>query len=224
MGLALKMSLDFHQAGRMLAKVLDLDDEYVEDADRQWKLIKKILKAAPDSRAGKEIAVVDNVTRAEVAALLIEELKLDEIYKGLGVKRPVPSDIEKEPKDIVTHSYRHDIEQALIIGVRGLERYPDGEFHPDDVVTKVIMAAVIEDILVKITGDTDLATKYEGIPSPYPYLRNDLPYYNAMMMVISMDVMDAEVFTSSKLSPFMPLSGADALVTIKNLKDVLISL
>ena len=69
--------------------------------------------------------------------------------------------------------------------MRGLEVYPDGNFRPDELVDRATYAMMIEDILVKIAGDNALATRFIGGSSPFPDLRADLPYFNAVMVATS---------------------------------------
>lgn len=48
MGECYLTALDFEAAGRMFRRVLDLNAEHVDEARRRWKLVQKILRAAPD--------------------------------------------------------------------------------------------------------------------------------------------------------------------------------
>lgn len=223
MGLAFKMNFEFSNAGAMFVKVLDLNDEYVEEADREWKLIKKILSVEPLTLTGKKIAIADTATRAEVAALLIEELQLDELYRRLGIHTSETLAAQTHSK-AVPYPYQGDVEKILQIGVKGLELYPDGEFHPQDLVTRAILAVVIVDVMEKITKNVSLAQSYEAMASPYKNLSRDLPYYGEIMTVLSMGIMDVRTLTSSRLAPYEPLSGIDAIVALHELKDVLINL
>ncbi len=107
------------------------------------------------------------------------------------------------------------------IGVRGLENYPDGAFHPDELITRANYAMMIEDILIKVTGDKDLATKFTGSASPFPDLRSDLPYFNAVMVVTSRGIMQAKDFTTGEFAPLGSVSGVDALLVIRKMKEQL---
>jgi len=233
MGVAYKVSLNFDKAADMFAKVLDLDDEYVGEADKEWKLVQKIQRAMPGTVTGKKIALVESITRADISALFMEELRIDELYKRKGVKTYDTSfkDPEKytqtkeTPKisaaDITDHVLKSDIEGVLQMGVRGLEVFPDGAFHPDDLINRASYAMMLEDILMKVTDDRGLATKYIGTTSPYPDLRSDLPYFNAVMVVTSRGIMTAKDFASGEFSPLGSVSGADALLIIRKLKEAL---
>jgi tetratricopeptide (TPR) repeat protein len=231
MGLAYKAGLEFELAGKMFAKVLDLKTDYISEADVQWNLIQKIQRAMPGTINGKIIAIVDRITRADAAALLMEELKIDVLYKKRTLKSFDTSfkDPEKAAvkpaavtaKDIATHPLRADIEGILEIGVRGLENYPDGNFHPAEIVTRAAYAMMLEDILIKVTGDNSLATKFIGSTSPFPDLRADLPYFNAIMVVTSRGIMEAKEMTSGEFAPLNPVPGVDALLIIRKFKQEL---
>jgi tetratricopeptide (TPR) repeat protein len=223
MGLALEKNFDFDDAGILFAKVLDMNNEYVEEADREWKLIKKILDVNPETLTGKRIAIVDTATRAEIAALLVEELQLDELYKGLGIQNehlsPANIVLQKE-----AHSYQKAIDTVLAIGVKGLERYPDGRFYPYDLVTKAVLAVIIIDIIDKIAGDSYLLDIPEGNEFLYRNLSSDLPFYKEIISVLSLGIMDAEVLAATRLAPYEPVSGVEVLLAFKRLKKLFLNL
>lgn len=232
MGLAYKAGLEFESAGKMFAKVLDLKTDYISEADAQWNLIQKIQRAMPGTINGKIIAIVDRITRADAAALFMEELKIDVLYKKRTPKIFDTSfkDPEKAAaagpakitaKDIANHPLKADIEGILEIGVRGLENYPDGNFHPAEIVTRAASAMMLEDILIKVTGDNSLATKFIGSTSPFPDLRADLPYFNAIMVVTSRGIMEAKDMTTGEFAPLNPVPGVDALLIIRKIKQEL---
>ena len=80
---------------------------------------------------------------------------------------------------------------------------------------------MVEDILIKVTGDNALATKFIGQVSPFPDLRSDLPYFNAVMVLTSRGIMEAREFTSGEFAPLKPVPGADALLVIRKFKEEL---
>ena len=232
MGLAYKAGLEFDSAGKMFAKVLDLKTDYISEADVQWNLIQKIQRAMPGTINGKIIAIVDRITRADAAALFMEEMKIDVLYKkrtpktfDTSFKDPEKAAAQQPAKitakDIADHPLKADIEGILEIGVRGLENYPDGNFHPAEIVTRAAYAMMLEDILIKVTGDNSLATKFIGSTSPFPDLRADLPYFNAIMVVTSRGIMEAKDMTSGEFAPLNPVPGVDALLIIRKIKQEL---
>jgi len=231
MGLAYKAGLDFNMAGQMFTKVLELKSEYVAEADIQWNFLQKVQRAMPGTATGKQIALVERLTRADAAALFMEELKIDVLYKKRTPKtfdtsfkdpeKAAASPVKITAKDIADHPLRTDIEGILQLGVRGLENSPDGNFHPADLVTRAAYAMMLEDILIKVTGDNSLATKFIGTTSPFPDLRADLPYFNAIMAVTSRGIMEAKDITTGEFAPLSPVAGVDALLIIRKFKDEL---
>ncbi len=233
MGLAHKAACEFNAAGEMFAKVLALKTDYTAEADVQWHFIQKVARAMPGSATGRQIALVQRITRADAAALLMEELKVDVLYKKRTTKtfdtsfkdpqKAARADVSEKPtaNDIGDHPLKSDMEGILKIGVRGLEKYPDGNFYPADRVTRAACAMMLEDILIKVTGDHALATKFIGSTSPFPDMRSDLPYFNAVMVVTSRGIMEARDMTTGEFAPLAPVAGVDALLMIRKFKEEL---
>jgi hypothetical protein len=232
MGIAYISALDFNQAGQMFRQVIDLKKEYVKDADLAWNLIQKIQRAMPGTRAGKKISLLQRITRADAAALFMEELKIENLYKKRSIKTfdtafkdpeaaRSASSAPSLPKDIADHPLKVDIEGILGVGVRGLETYSDGLFRPGEFVDRATYAMMLEDILIKVTGDNSLATKFIGQVSPFPDLRSDLPYFNAVMVVTSRGIMGVKDFTSGEFAPMGDVPGVDALLIIRKFQEEL---
>ncbi len=231
MGLAYKQAHDFNAAGLMFAKVLDLKGDYVGKADAEWKFIQKVQRAMPGSEAGKQIALVEKISRADAAALFMEELRIDALYKkktpktfDTSFKDPEKAAQGSKPvvitaKDIADHPLKADIEGILAIGVRGLEVDPTGNFQPAEVLSRAEYAMMLEDVLIKVTGDNALATKFIDTKSPFPDLRSDLPYFNAVMVVTSRSIMEAYDMSTGEFAPTRPVPGVDALLIIRKIKE-----
>lgn len=231
MGMAYKAALEFDKAEGMFAKVLDLKGEYTAEANAQWELIQKIKRAMPGTLTGKKIAIVDKITRADTAALFMEELKIDKLYERRTAKRfdtsfKDPDRAKMKPRgpatasDIADSPLRSDIEGILRVGVRGLEVNADGTFDPLGLVKRGPYAMMIEDILIRVTGDEKLATQYIGGTSTFPDLRSDLPYFNAVMVVTSRGIMKGNIATG-QFDPEGTVSGVDALLIIREFKEQL---
>jgi tetratricopeptide (TPR) repeat protein len=232
MGECYLAALDLEAAGRMFKRVLDLNAEYVGEAERHWKFVRKILRAAPETVAGRKTALVERLTRADVAVLFIEEMKIGALFAQRTPK--VFNSASRDPgkagaavggrikaKDVAGHRLRAYIEAIIRIGIRGLDVYPDGTFRPDEQVDRASYAIMIEDILIKVAGDPALATRFIGRPSPFPDLRRDHPYFNAAMVVTSRKIMEVMDPATGSFAPLGPLSGADALLVIRNMKNEL---
>jgi hypothetical protein len=252
MGLAYKEGLQFNQAVEMFSKVVQLKTDHVADADAQLKFLQKIQLARPATEAGKRIALVERITRADTAALFMEEVKIKELFKKPEVKvtetpskeavkdtdkvadttlkevRKVlaevlaPAPVKPPANDIADHPFRKDIEGVLETGVRGLENDPKSNFNPNEVISRGEFAIMLEDILMKLTGEKDLAARYVSSKSLFPDVPADMPYFNAIISVASREIMEAKNVKTGEFAPLKPLSGVEALLIIRKLKEKMI--
>lgn len=223
-------ALDFSRALESYARALELGGGLAERARQRMDLVSKVQRAAPGSLVGREIALVPAVSRADMAALLLQELGAAKLYRRTaaapaaefvppaGAARPRYE--ESGPPDAAGHPLRQDIALVLELGVKGLERMPDGTFRPDEPLTRAEAAMVWEDVIVRATGDKGLATLYVGGASPFADLASDHPAFNAAVLAATRGIMDAGA-RSGRFEPLGPVSGADALLSIKRLKDAL---
>ena len=237
MGLAYKVSFDFDKAAEMFRRVLDMNKEYTTEANAEWAVIQKIQRAAPGSQIGKQIALIDKIDRADVAALFVQEMDIEKLFTRRGPKTydtafKAPTEatatkmttetvIKMEPAtDIKDHALKPSIDTVLQLQVRGLEPGPNHTFAPDKLITKAEFALMLEDILIKVSGDEKLATKYVGAPSLFPDVRTDNYAFNAIMVVTSRGFIEADKATG-EFRPGDAVSGADALLAIREFKNQL---
>jgi hypothetical protein len=230
MGECYLAAFDLEAAGRMFSKVLDLNRGYVGPADARWKLVQKIQRAMPATVTGRKIALVERITRADAAALFMGELQIDALYARRIMTSPSSAFREREKArasagpaatDVAGHPLRAEIERVIRIGIHGLGVHPDGTFRPAEQVDRASYAVMIEDILIGITGDRALATRYVGSRSPFSDVRSDLPYFNAVMVVTSRGIMDAGDTLTGAFAPRQPVGGADALLVIRRIREEL---
>ena len=236
MGEAYKVSFDFDKAADMFHKVLDLNKEFTGEANAEWSVIQKIQRAAPGTVIGKQIALIDKIDRADIAALFVQEMDLEKLYTKRGPKTydttfKAPEEtttafspektVKMEPAtDIANNWLKPSIDTVLKLHVRGLEAGPNHTFEPDKLITKAEFALMLEDILIKVSGDEKLATKYIGSPSLFPDVRSDYYAFNAIMVVTSRGFIEADKATG-EFKPNDPVSGADALLSIREFKNQL---
>ena len=236
MGIAYKVALDFDRAAEMFRKVLDMNKEFTSEANTQWALIQKIQRAAPGTEIGKKIALIDKIDRADIAALFDQEMSLEKLFTKRGVKTydtsfkaPTEASTAMETEkvikmeaatDIADHWLKPSIDVVLKLQVRGLEAGPNHTFEPDKLITKGEFALMLEDILIKISGDEKLATKFLGATTPFPDIRNDQYFFNAAMTATSRGFIEADKATG-EFRPGDPVSGADALLSIREFKNQL---
>ena len=224
--------LELEPAGRMFNRILDLNGDYVTEAANRWRLVQKIQRAMPETMIGKKIALMERITRADMALLLMEEMKINVLY-ALRTPRAFSAPLDDSVKtgnkmkrsatatDISRHPRKTDIEGIIRIGTRGLDLYPDGTFRPDEQLDRASYAMIFEDILIRISGDHSLATRFIGSPSAFIDLQTDLPYYNAVMLATSRGIMDAKDKASGTFAPLSPVTGVEALLMIRKIRDEL---
>ncbi len=232
LGMVRQWGFKFRESGDAFRKVLDIDKGYTNQANDAWARIQKIERAAPGTRVGKKIALVDSVTRSDAAALFIAELELDRILsrtRGANVdtsfkgpvnpleKKDVPT-VKPMASDIQGHWAQNFIEDALKLGIRGLQVNPDGTFQPGLALTRAEFALLAEDALMAALGDKTLATKYIGGPSRFSDVGTGSPYFNAICDAVDHTVMSPNA--DGTFGALKPVSGADALLTIRLIKEL----
>jgi len=234
MGETYKKGYKFAEAAEAFRKVIELKGDYAAEADREWELVQKIQRAAPGTKIGAKIALIDEIDRADLAVLFIEEMKLLDILEKKRPKtyetgfRP-PEDVtkfkkpEKKPEeveitDIKDHWARHWIEDIVKAGA--MEVYPDHTFRPDEKITRASFALLIQNLLIAITGDESLATKYIGEKSRFPDVSSSHWAYNAIALCVDRGIMKADKIDGS-FGLDKHVSGADALLIIRDFQNAL---
>ena len=126
-----------------------------------------------------------------------------------------------EATDIKDHPIHADIELVLQLKVRGLEANPQHLFFPNRRTTRAEYALMLEDILIKVTQDKGLSTKFLGDRSPWSDVRSDAYYYNAARTLTSRGILDVQNAVRGEFGPDDPVHGSDVLLSLRLLKDEL---
>jgi hypothetical protein len=88
-------------------------------------------------------------------------------------------------------------------------------------VTRAEYSLALEDILIKVLQDNRLASRFVGTPSPWSDVRTDAYYYNAARTVVDRDLLGLKNGVRGEFAPNAPISGAEALLGLRKLKDEL---
>lgn len=230
MGLAYLDAREFQKSRDKFSDVLNMKREgkWHEKADKAWKRVDKIVRAMSGitvGDVGKQIAVKETITRADLAALLIDEMKLDKLFAG---RIPAKSKLAKmkaefTPADVLSHPFKEEVLTIMKWKVRGLEPKFDSTtqaylFKPEDIVLRQEMALILEDVLIKLTGDEKIATAFFGQEkSPFPDVKTTAPWYNAVMNMTTRGIMEPEL--SGEFRVDSPVDGAEAMLAIRVLKQ-----
>jgi tetratricopeptide (TPR) repeat protein len=235
MGRVEAVRFNYEEAGRLFQKVLSIGGQYVEYADRELEQIQNIQRAMPGSQFGARIANIREITRADIAALFVIELQLNRIFRERTPEKPTayrpPSSQQRfatdplqsypEAVDIAGHPLAPVIQEVIDLDIKGLSPDPAHRFHPDQAFSRAEFAQLIQDVLIRVTRDEGLATRFIGEPSPFPDVNADVWFYNAVRTVVSRGLMQVDDKVTGAFGPQKTVSGADALLAIRSLKGIL---
>ncbi len=232
-GEAYKAGYQFAEAAAAYSRVIALKGEYAAEADQAWATVQKVQRAAPGTKLGARIVMIDEIDRADVAVLFVEELKLLELidkktgrtfdtgFKAPGdPSSPQTSEILQTGAvlDVATHWAKNWI--IDIVQAHGMEVFPDHTFRPDEKITRADYAMLLQNILILANGDENLATKYIGSVSRFPDVNASHYAYNAVCLMVDRGIMQADKL-SGAFHLNDPVSGADALLIIRDLQNAL---
>ena len=229
MGKAYFADYQFRKSEDMLSKVMSgTPGRWHEPAEILFRRVHKIVRASSGytlTNVAKRIAVKDRVSRADVAALLVDEIHLDRFLAG-RIAAPQKKDPSAfVPADVRENLFKPEILIVVKWGLRGLEPMYDSTsraylFYPNKPISRKQLAFVLEDILIKITGDESLASKYYGqTNSPYPDVPPTSSYYNAVTNSVTRGLMAPDL--SGAFRPDDDTDGAELLQSVLRLRNVM---
>ena len=231
-GEAYRKAGQYQNAENAYSRAIDLKGPIQARAAQALSEVQMTRRAAPGTQVGLRVAELDPLTRANLCALLIDELKVDELvekqrpkmydtgFQSPGGQRQGAS--AKGPGDIEGHWAKAWIEQTLALDLPGLGLRSDGLFGPDEAVKRKDLAQVLQGLLVLITKDESLVTKYVGSESRFPDVRSDIYYYNAAALAVDRGLMRVGTLEGT-FRPEETVSGAEAVLAIKDLKEALMT-
>ena len=205
---------------------------FVARAMSQIEQIQMIERAAPGTQVGTKIGLVKEISRGELAVLLLEELKLADLMikrrplqdrrkeDGRSFQAPGERDDNSaaEAIDLAHYWAKPWIDEVVALGVPGLELFPDRTFQPEQPLTRANYAMVNQGVLVLLSGDPSLATRYIGEQSRFPDVRGDFYAYNAIALSTERGFMKTDKRTGL-FYPDRTVSGAEALVMVRELQQ-----
>ena len=218
----------FSEAEDQFRIVVKLKGDYSGKADRMWQLSQKIVRAVPGSDVGKKVALYEKISRADLAVLLAEELKISSLIDRKtipyqGFQTPTDAANAGSAINVPSDSRGHWAEAWIneISGYGILEGSPGQPFYPDEPVNRAEYALAIQRILTLITGDQTLETRYFGeSPSRFQDVSSSHPAYSAMALCSERGILQADMLTG-RFQPGSPVAGADALLSIRSFQNAL---
>ncbi len=215
---------EYGEATKMLALVtqahVSVWDQPAADLFARIHKIERAMASYTVSGVSKIIAAKESVSRADVAALIVAELDPNTLFRKIDTIQPAA---EFVPTDVVDNEYRAQIVELIKWNIRGLEPVYDRLtqaklFKPTEPVTRKVMALALEDILIKVTGDESLATKFFGQDvSPYSDVKPTSAYYSAVVNCVTRNLMETDM--SGTFRPDDVLDGAELLLAVVRLRN-----
>ncbi len=229
MGYAYYKAYEFRKAESALSKVISSKPgKWHDRADTLYKKVQKIVRAMGQytlTDVAKKIAVKDKVTKGDVAALLVDELHLDKFMAGRIV---IKSNLPKAafvPADVLNHPFKEEIITVVKWNIRGLQPQYDKTtraylFKPQEPITRKELAFILEDLLIKLTGDEKIATAYFGTEkSPFPDVPVNSAWFNAIMNCTTRGLMEPDL--SGEFRPNDYVDGAELILALMKLRNVM---
>ncbi len=109
--------------------------------------------------------------------------------------------------------------------VRGLQPIYDQKthaelFYPNKPMTRKELAFVLEDVLIKLTGDETISTQHLGQSrSLYPDVKATDAWYNAIVTVVNRNLMETGL--SGAFRPDDNMDGADLILSLMRLRNIM---
>jgi len=230
------MGKAYFDAGRIESAMAEYQALYRADRLGRWGRLSQlafkrsslILSHIDKAVAGPDVVVLAfrrDVTRADVAAILVGELQVDKLLEihdvGIGMSRrtsPVPTDISRNP-------FRGKILKIIRLGIKGLEPSYSAEsssylFRPRQVVSRKDFAVIMDDIIKRLSVH---APTFRRAPPHKERVYSDVPFgepwHKAVMDVTSFNLMGSA--SGSLFRPDEALDGPDVFSAVFGLKQIL---
>ncbi len=209
----------------LYSRVAGKKGSYASRARERAALVERIQKIAPVTESCGYIVLDDAIDRTDLAMLLEDEFCL---RKRLSVLRPdifskfYNADMSavaggpRSPSDINGHRGRGQIAAIMPLGLSGVDLFPNGFFYPDRVLTRAQLAMNIQDVLMLLLGDSDIATRHVGAISRFTDVRTDFYAFNAVTLCVEEGIMEMDENAGS-FKPAATVSGIEAFETIRRL-------
>jgi len=202
-------------------------DKWGRLSQAAFKRSSLILSHIKKAQADADVVVLvfhEKVRREDLAAILIGELKVDELLGvreiGMGIENkaaPVPVDIMKSP-------FRDKILKVISLEIKGLEpAYSQKSstylFSPRKVVSRKDFAFIMADILKRILAHRPALNEYSHKERSFSDVPPGEPWSGAVTEVTKYNLMSA--LSGERFGPYEALDGPDAFSAVFAVKDLL---
>jgi tetratricopeptide (TPR) repeat protein len=221
---------DMQQAKAMYTTVHELGGELAQQANEQILYLDAYMAAAPRTQVGADMLLVDKINRADVAALLGAELNIVNLmhrrnpnYAGGNNKQWQTAEskrisVANSINDILGHWAEAWIRDAVQVGA--MDVYPDNSFRPSQIMQRMNMALMLQNIIIESTGNTSLYTAFINSAPRFVDVPHTHYAFNAICLVTEYNIMPMSG-AGDQFHLNGPVSGLDALLALRNLERYL---
>ena len=205
-------------------KILKSNNQHwAKMAREKLKFVQDIERLSPGSLLGKQIGLKKTISRAEMAVLLVEELRINSIAAMTLLSSVNNRKISNLNHKNNIHNLRHWasgwVNIILEIGVPGLSIFPDGNFYPNKQLTRAQCALIISFVVERLSGKDGALFNYLSTESTFPDLKSDHYAYGAASLSIDLGLLEIKDIRTPNFEPSGPISGLEALRIIRKLQD-----
>ncbi len=214
----------FKDSQKVFTKILNSNHQHwTKMARERLKFVQDIERLSPGSLLGKQIGLKKTISRAEMAVLLVEELRINSIA-AITPMTSLNNEKLNNPK------YKNNIQNPqhwasgwvniiLKIGVPGLSLFPDGDFYHEQQLTRAQCALIISFIIESLSGKDGVLFKYLSAESTFPDLKSDHYAYGAASLSIDLGLLEIKDIRTANFEPSGSISGLEALRIIRKIQD-----
>jgi tetratricopeptide (TPR) repeat protein len=213
MGLIYKKVKKYNRAKTFFSKVVSIGGPYKENAYEKICKIKEHEQCNTCSYQQK-LPLIPQISRADMCYILHHDLNIHELFQK-------NSNYEFKPQpqiamDISSHSLKEEIEAVLLINLLGLSLFPKNSFEPEMPITRADFALIIYEIINRINPQAVSSSKSEQYQEGIADVHPSHHFFRAILFCTNQLIMFP--LETGEFDPYGPVSGADALMSIRTLK------
>ena len=217
MGLIYKKVNKYNQAKTFFSKVVSIGGLYKESAYDMICQIKEHEQCNLCSYQQK-LPLIPQITRADMCYILHQDLNIHELFQK-------HSNYEFKPQpqiamDLSNHSLKEEVEAVLLINLLGLSLFPNNHFEPEMPMTRADFALVIYEIINRISPQVISSSQKEPFQGGIADVHPSQHFFRAILFCTSQLIMFP--LETGELNPYGPVSGADAIMSIRTLKQFVV--
>lgn len=217
MGLIYKKVYQYNKAKTYFSKVVSYGGTYKESAYDMICQIKNLEQCALCEYQQK-LPLIPQISRADMCYILHHNLDIHELFeKNTNYTfKPKP----QIARDIDSHALKQEIEAVLLINLLGLSLFSNNGFEPEMPLTRADFAQIVFEIInlinPQVVSDFHPINNPDGVSDVHPTQH----FFRAILFCTSYLIMPP--LEIGEFDPYGSVSGADALMSIRTLKQLFV--